>query len=141
MNNLLRLLSTGLVAAVLVSATVPARAGMHLAGADGGSAIASSQPPTATKQVKQADGFSDVSDDYWAKPFIDALAADGYVSGYDDGNFRPDQQLTRAEFCGLCSPRRLPIRLKSSQPLRPLPMSAVSSGRCLRLTLLNLADL
>ncbi|OCT12115.1 hypothetical protein A8709_30140 [Paenibacillus pectinilyticus] len=41
--------------------------------------------------------FSDV-EGHWAKDSILQAAAKGYVSGYRDGNFLPDHNMTRAEF-------------------------------------------
>jgi len=46
----------------------------------------------------QPANFSDVPDDYWARPFILALSQRGIISGFNDGTFRPDQPITRAEF-------------------------------------------
>ncbi|MDY7023832.1 MAG: S-layer homology domain-containing protein, partial [Cyanobacteriota bacterium] len=40
----------------------------------------------------------DVSDDYWAKDFIDYSAQNNIVNPYPDGTFKPDQDMTRAEF-------------------------------------------
>lgn len=40
--------------------------------------------------------FSDVSE-HWAADFINAAAEMGFVSGYGDGTFHPDQLVTRAE--------------------------------------------
>lgn len=43
-------------------------------------------------------GFADdsaISD--WAEPAVEAMAAAGYVNGYDDGTFRPQGKITRAE--------------------------------------------
>ncbi|GBE93935.1 fasciclin domain-containing protein [Nostoc cycadae] len=51
-----------------------------------------SSSPTATSN------FSDVSSDYWATPFIQALAARNVISGFPDGSFKPNQAVTRAEF-------------------------------------------
>jgi hypothetical protein len=42
--------------------------------------------------------FSDVPSGYWARADIDALLADGVLSGFPDGTFQPDGALTRAEF-------------------------------------------
>lgn len=36
--------------------------------------------------------------EHWAKTAIDQAVAAGFVNGYSDGNFRPNQQVTRAEF-------------------------------------------
>ena len=41
--------------------------------------------------------FSDVSA-HWAKSYITAAVKAGYVSGYADGTFRPDDYVTRAQF-------------------------------------------
>jgi len=46
----------------------------------------------------QPVNFSDVADDYWARPFILALSQRGIISGFNDGTFRPNQPVTRAEF-------------------------------------------
>lgn len=45
--------------------------------------------------------FIDVPPDYWARPYIHALAASGVVSGYAGDYFRPNQTITRAEFAAL----------------------------------------
>ena len=44
-----------------------------------------------------ADGFSDVSSSHWASAEIAHAAAQGWISGYPDGTFRPDQPITRCE--------------------------------------------
>ena len=41
--------------------------------------------------------FSDVGDGYWAKAWIEELAAEGITAGYPDGTYRPDNAVTRAE--------------------------------------------
>ncbi|AFY31068.1 fasciclin domain-containing protein [Calothrix sp. PCC 7507] len=53
------------------------------------------QVPTSTATL------SDVSSDYWASPFIQALASRSVVTGFPDGTFRPNQPVTRAEFAVL----------------------------------------
>jgi uncharacterized protein YvpB len=50
-------------------------------------------------QVQGTAQFSDVSDDYWAAGAIGTAAALGWISGYPDGTFRPEQGLTRAMAC------------------------------------------
>lgn len=40
--------------------------------------------------------FSDI-DGHWAAEYIDRAAQKGWVNGYPDGSFRPDQPITRAE--------------------------------------------
>lgn len=41
--------------------------------------------------------FSDL-DGHWGKAYIDILVNDGTVNGYEDGTFRPEGTVTRAEF-------------------------------------------
>jgi hypothetical protein len=45
--------------------------------------------------------FSDVSSSYWAKDDISTLTSMGYIDGYEDGTFRPEQNVTREEFAKL----------------------------------------
>ncbi|WP_338754462.1 alpha/beta fold hydrolase [Bacillus sp. FJAT-52991] len=41
--------------------------------------------------------FKDVSKNYWAAPYIDALAANGITVGNSNGTFGPTQKVTRAQ--------------------------------------------
>ena len=54
----------------------------------------------AARFMKTAEGngieFSDVQK-HWAKNYIEACAASGIITGYQDGTFKPDQFITRAE--------------------------------------------
>ncbi|MDZ8055992.1 MAG: S-layer homology domain-containing protein [Aulosira sp. ZfuVER01] len=47
--------------------------------------------------------FDDVSENHWAKDFIAELAALQIIQGFPDGSFRPDEQLTRAQFAAMLS--------------------------------------
>ena len=42
------------------------------------------------------DSFDDIAG-HWARSYINAAAANGWVRGYADGTYRPDQPITRAE--------------------------------------------
>ncbi|MBR5543053.1 MAG: S-layer homology domain-containing protein [Oscillospiraceae bacterium] len=42
------------------------------------------------------DNFTDVSG-HWAEDYIHEAAAHGWIRGYEDGSFRPDRLITRAE--------------------------------------------
>ncbi|MEL6351964.1 MAG: S-layer homology domain-containing protein [Cyanobacteria bacterium J06627_28] len=53
--------------------------------------------------ASEAIAFADVSDDYWAKPYIDALSSRGLISGYEDGSFKPDDPVTRAQIANVVS--------------------------------------
>ncbi|TVP62239.1 MAG: beta-Ig-H3/fasciclin [Nodularia sp. (in: Bacteria)] len=48
-----------------------------------------------------AANLSDISSDYWASPFIQALAQRNIISGFPDGTFRPNQPVSRAEFAAM----------------------------------------
>jgi len=41
--------------------------------------------------------FSDISNDYWGKNEVNYLASKGILIGYEDGTFRPENPITRAE--------------------------------------------
>ncbi len=41
--------------------------------------------------------FSDVPKSSWAAPYIASAAAKGWISGFQDGTFRPEKGITRAE--------------------------------------------
>ena len=40
--------------------------------------------------------FSDISG-HWAQKYIELAAGNGWIKGYEDGTFRPDEKITRAE--------------------------------------------
>ena len=44
-----------------------------------------------------ATSFSDVTNGYWASGYIGAISTKGWVNGYEDGTFKPEQFITRAE--------------------------------------------
>lgn len=52
---------------------------------------------TGTTSVK----FPDVNSKHWAYKSIQAIIANKLTEGYDDGTFRPDRQISRAEFAAL----------------------------------------
>jgi uncharacterized repeat protein (TIGR02543 family) len=45
--------------------------------------------------------FSDVSADAWYAEAVNAMAQGGYINGYPDGSFRPNANITRAEFVAM----------------------------------------
>lgn len=50
--------------------------------------------------VPMAEKFTDISG-HWAESAIKQAADDGILKGYEDGSFRPDQPLTRAELAAI----------------------------------------
>ncbi len=57
--------------------------------------------PSNTPSSNSTATLSDVSSDYWARPFIQTLADRSIVTGFPDGTFKPNQPVTRAEFAVL----------------------------------------
>ena len=51
-----------------------------------------------TEDIKPAKTFTDVDDTHWAKAYIDKAVEIGIVSGYENGAFLPDKEMSRAEF-------------------------------------------
>ncbi len=54
-------------------------------------------PQTSSSFKSYAAEFRDTSK-HWAKTYIDEAVKYGFVSGYTDGTFKPDNPITRAEF-------------------------------------------
>ncbi len=52
---------------------------------------------------KPAVEFNDLSGFDWAKDHIDALISTGAIAGYEDGTFRPANNITRTEFAKILS--------------------------------------
>lgn len=48
-------------------------------------------------------GYSDVSPDHWAAAFIDQAGRAGVMTGYGDGRFDPEGQVTRAQLAAVSS--------------------------------------
>jgi uncharacterized surface protein with fasciclin (FAS1) repeats len=70
--------------------------------------------------ASSTSSFSDVSSDYWAQPFIQALAQRNIIAGFPDGTYRPNQAVTRAEFAALIQ------KAFNQQPVRQLSGSGFS---------------
>ena len=49
------------------------------------------------EEAEGPSGFTDISDHFWASNAIAIAKEQGWVSGYPDGTFRPNQPITRAE--------------------------------------------
>ena len=48
-----------------------------------------------------AMAYPDVDESYWAYPQINILTEKGVIVGYPDGTFKPDENVTRAEFAAM----------------------------------------
>lgn len=58
-------------------------------------------PASPSPSQSAATNFSDVGANYWAQPFIQALAARNIITGFPNGTFRPEQPVQRAEFAAM----------------------------------------
>lgn len=72
--------------------------------------------------------FSDVPGTYWAAPAIDNAVSQGFMNGYPEGDFRPDQAVPRYEVLvslttglGLADPPAPDQTLQAFVDLNPLP--------------------
>ncbi len=59
------------------------------------------KPLSAIAQTNTTANFKDVSQDYWAAPFIKALVEREIVAGFPDNTFKPDEPVTRAQFAAM----------------------------------------
>ncbi|MDV3352392.1 S-layer homology domain-containing protein [Leptothoe sp. LEGE 181152] len=61
---------------------------------DTAAAPTNQEPLESSREALQ---FQDVPDDYWAKPYIDALSERLVLDGISEGTFAPEQPVTRAQ--------------------------------------------
>ncbi|MEL7353453.1 MAG: S-layer homology domain-containing protein [Cyanobacteria bacterium J06560_5] len=47
--------------------------------------------------------FNDVESSYWANQYVQSLTTANIISGFPDGSFRPDEEMTRAQFASILS--------------------------------------
>ncbi|MGB3789120.1 MAG: S-layer homology domain-containing protein [Phormidesmis sp.] len=57
--------------------------------------------PFIPKTDTAKPNFADLSERHWASDYINALIQKGWLSGFRDGTFRPDEPMTRAQFAVL----------------------------------------
>ena len=78
-----------------------------------------------------AQSFTDVTGDEWFAEAVEALAADGIVSGRADGSFGPSDPVTRAQLAALLA-RTLHLQESADVPFRRRdPRGLVlGGGRC-----------
>jgi|GEM_PF-893566 len=55
-------------------------------------------PVTGSNSLPTPTDFTDIGADFWAKSYIDNMSQLGIVEGFPNGTFRPDADVTRAEF-------------------------------------------
>ena len=89
--------STGALSTSLVSDGKPHRITVTARDASGNIDRASYDVPVSTDWTPS---FTDTQD-YWAATFVDFLYNAGITTGYADGTFRPNQNITRAQFAAM----------------------------------------
>ena len=55
------------------------------------------------KALSYSNGFTDIGEKRWSNIAISTLYNSGIINGYEDGTFRPEQPITRAEFATIAS--------------------------------------
>ncbi|MFI2856343.1 S-layer homology domain-containing protein [Paenibacillus sp. JSM ZJ436] len=69
---------------------------------DPGSNDGPDSPVSENPSTGQGRAYADIND-HWAFKAIMHLSANGIMEGYDNGSFKPDQEMTRAEFVTVVS--------------------------------------
>ncbi|MBW4506519.1 MAG: DUF1565 domain-containing protein [Scytonematopsis contorta HA4267-MV1] len=62
--------------------------------------------------------FKDVPANFWAKPYIDALAARGAITGFPDSTFKPNDPVTRAQFAVIVNKALAPAAKREGKNFR-----------------------
>lgn len=77
------------------------------------------EPPRDTPGTPVA--FKDVPGDFWAKAYIDALAAQGVITGFPDGTFKPNDPVTRAQFATIVNKALAPAPRREAKNFPDVP--------------------
>jgi hypothetical protein len=81
--------------------------------------------------------FSDVPEDFWAKPAILALSSRGVIGGFEDGTYKPNQPINRGQFAAMIQKAFEKPRIKeamsftdikSGSPMTPAIEEATRTG-------------
>lgn len=73
--------------------------------------------------------FKDVPAGHWASSAIQTAVSKGYVSGYPDGTFKPDRNVTRAEFMRMLADAiKLPVSQGGSPWYQPYVAALLDAG-------------
>ena len=56
-----------------------------------------------TIYFQETNDFTDVKDDFWACKAISTLTNAGIITGFQDGTFRPNAYITRAQFAAIAA--------------------------------------
>ena len=59
--------------------------------------LASALAASTVVTVMAKNTFSDVTDKHWAKEYVEDMAERGLISGYDDGTYKPERDVSRMD--------------------------------------------
>ncbi|MBD2495512.1 DUF1565 domain-containing protein [Nostoc sp. FACHB-280] len=68
-----------------------------------------------------AVAFKDVPSNFWAKSYIEALAAQNIIAGFPDGTFKPNDPVTRAQFATIITKALNPTAKRSAITFQDVP--------------------
>jgi hypothetical protein len=120
----IRALSAMLIVAFGLS-FAPAPAAADTTGAP--STIASSTDASSADVAQASNPFADVPANHWAYDAVRQLAADGYIQGYPDGQFKGQRPMTRYEMAVLTdrAVRSIEAKLAQLQQVEQRDIAAV----------------
>jgi parallel beta-helix repeat protein len=76
---------------------------------------------TVTPPPGGAIAFKDVQANYWAKGYIEALAAQNIIAGFPDGTFKPNDPVTRAQFATIVTKALTPPTKRAAIQFKDVP--------------------
>ncbi len=86
-----------------------------------------------TRNVKDP-GFKDLKKNQWYYGYVAALANAGYISGFEDGTFRANAPMTRAQAAKIIDlSYKLPLEAKTANPFKDVSNSAWYVGHIRKL--------
>jgi parallel beta-helix repeat protein len=94
----------------------------------GGSSSGSSSGGTGSGISVGSTGFQDVPTGYWAKTYIEALAAQNIIAGFPDGSFKPNDPVTRAQFATIITKALTPISKRPAIQFRDVQSNFWAHG-------------
>jgi HEAT repeat protein len=72
--------------------------------------------------------FSDVNDSYWASEYVRSLTSSNIISGFPEGTFQPDAQMTRAQFASILSRGFAQADKRAPMTFRDVPSNHWAAG-------------
>ncbi len=72
--------------------------------------------------------FSDVESSYWANQYVQSLTQKNVISGFPDGTFRPDAEMTRAQFASVLAGAFLRDDVRAPITFKDVPADHWAAG-------------